>query len=137
MICQRHVVIFQECCKVDYGTHNTLIYLLGAKVIGTRIKDRKAWSVSELALACNFTKSNTSPWVFSLFKIVRMVPNCTTRLNNLSWEFGLLPEILLNKSWSLGYLPFLKYLFKFLTMLTPNMKTVVYVLKKFMQEIEV
>ena len=34
-----------------------------------------------LLVACNFSKSNTPPWVFfTFFKLLKMVPNCAKRL---------------------------------------------------------
>ena len=49
-----------------------------------------------LVLACNFTKTNTPPWVFlTFFKIVQMIPNrgkhhrCLTRFRICSMPFAL------------------------------------------------
>ena len=42
-------------------------------------REKHTWmSVTFRLLACNFTKSNTPPWVFSRFLNCAMVPNCAT-----------------------------------------------------------
>ena len=44
-------------------------------------KNMKKQEVVLLAETCNFTKSNTAPWVFfHIFKIIQMVPNRAERL---------------------------------------------------------
>ena len=44
-----------------------------------QLKKRENTHGGVLLLACNFTKSNSLPWVFFTFKIVQMVPNHAKR----------------------------------------------------------